>query len=145
MQWNFFFLYRPWNVLWEPWSKLRLCSANHRADYFSNLTCGWLSIVWAYSHLETENGPSYYKVLSVHSRIGSRAIFSGGILAGILIMPVMCIIKAPLDYSPLIGFIVSNWARRYIQAFPLFWGWALLRYSHWSRMSFWRNLLHWVY
>ena len=26
-------------------SKLRLCSANHRAGYFSNLACDWLSIV----------------------------------------------------------------------------------------------------
>ena len=25
-------------------SKLRLCLANHRAGYFSNLTCDWLSI-----------------------------------------------------------------------------------------------------
>ena len=24
-----------------------LCSTNHRAGYFSNLPCGWLSIVWA--------------------------------------------------------------------------------------------------
>ena len=39
------------------WSKLRLCSANHRAGYFSNLACDWLSIVWAYSEQETENGP----------------------------------------------------------------------------------------
>ena len=39
------------------WSKLRLCSANHRPGYFSNLACDWLSIVWAYSELETENGP----------------------------------------------------------------------------------------
>ena len=38
-------------------SKLRLCSANHRAGYFSNPTCDWLSIVWAYSEQETENGP----------------------------------------------------------------------------------------
>ena len=38
-------------------SKLRLCSANHRAGYFSNLACDWLSIVWAYSKQETENGP----------------------------------------------------------------------------------------
>ena len=37
--------------------KLRLCSANHRAGYFSNLACDWLSIVWAYSEQETENGP----------------------------------------------------------------------------------------
>ena len=36
------------------WSKLRLCSANHRAGYFSNLACDWLSIVWAYSKQETE-------------------------------------------------------------------------------------------
>ena len=39
-------------------SKLRLCSANHREGYFSNLACDWLSIVWAYSEQETENGPS---------------------------------------------------------------------------------------
>ena len=30
-------------------SKLRLCSANHRSGYFSNLAFDWLSIVWAYS------------------------------------------------------------------------------------------------
>ena len=36
-------------------SKLRLCSANHRAGYFSSLACDWLSIVWAYSEQETEN------------------------------------------------------------------------------------------
>ena len=38
-------------------SKLRLCSANHRTGYFSNLACDWLSIVWAYSEQETENRP----------------------------------------------------------------------------------------
>ena len=38
-------------------SKLRLCSANHRAGYFSNLAFDWLSIVWAYSENDTENGP----------------------------------------------------------------------------------------
>ena len=36
-------------------SKLRLCSANHRAGYFSNLDGDWRSIVWAYSEQETEN------------------------------------------------------------------------------------------
>ena len=40
-------------------SKLRLCSAYHRAGYFSNLACDWLSIVWAYSEQETENGPTH--------------------------------------------------------------------------------------
>ena len=39
--------------------KLRLCTANHRAGYFSNLTCDRLSIVWAYSEQDTENGTRY--------------------------------------------------------------------------------------
>ena len=39
------------------WSKPRLCLANHRAGYFTNLVWDWLSIVWAYSEQETENGP----------------------------------------------------------------------------------------
>ena len=30
-------------------SKLRLCSANHRPGYWSNLPCDWLSTAWAYS------------------------------------------------------------------------------------------------
>ena len=38
-------------------SKLRLCSANHRSGYWSNLPCDWLSTAWAYSEQETENGP----------------------------------------------------------------------------------------
>ena len=38
-------------------SKLRLCSANNRAGYWSNLPCDWLSTAWAYSEQETENGP----------------------------------------------------------------------------------------
>ena len=42
-------------------SKLRLCLANHRAGYFSNLACDWLSIVWAYSEQETENGPWFQR------------------------------------------------------------------------------------
>ena len=37
-------------------SKLRLCSANHRTGY-CNLSCDWLSTVWAYSEQETENRP----------------------------------------------------------------------------------------
>ena len=42
-------------LMWLTWtrflylarSKLRLCSANHRAGYFSNLACDWLNIGWA--------------------------------------------------------------------------------------------------
>ena len=39
------------------WSKLRLCLANHRAGYFTNLAYDWLSIVWAYSEQEIEYEP----------------------------------------------------------------------------------------
>ena len=38
-------------------SKLRLCSANHRPGYWSNLPCDWPSTAWAYFEQETENGP----------------------------------------------------------------------------------------
>ena len=38
-------------------SKLRLCSAIHRAGYFSNLAWDWPSIVWVYSEQDTEIGP----------------------------------------------------------------------------------------
>ena len=43
--------------------KHRLCLANNRAGYFSNLACDWLSIVWTYSKIqiskiqESEYGP----------------------------------------------------------------------------------------
>ena len=46
-------------------SKLRLCSTNLRAGYFSNLACDWLSIVWAYSEQETENGPGLNELFSL--------------------------------------------------------------------------------
>ena len=45
-------------------SKLKLCSANHRAGYFSNLAGDWLSIVWAYSEQETENRPWWFETPS---------------------------------------------------------------------------------
>ena len=50
-------------AIWEPafclfaWSKLRLCSANHRPGYWSYLPCDWPSTAWAYSEQETENRP----------------------------------------------------------------------------------------
>ena len=37
-------------------NKLRLCLANHRPGYFSNLAYDCLSIVWSSSRQETENG-----------------------------------------------------------------------------------------
>ena len=39
------------------WSKLKLCSGNHRPDYWSDLPCDWLITAWAYPEQETENGP----------------------------------------------------------------------------------------
>ena len=39
------------------WSKLRLCSVNHRPGYWSNLPCDWPRTVWAYSERETKNEP----------------------------------------------------------------------------------------
>ena len=43
-------------------SKLRLCSANHRPGYWSNLPCDWPSTAWAYSEQETENRPWAKKI-----------------------------------------------------------------------------------
>ena len=40
-------------------SKLRLCSANHRPVYWSNLPCDWPSTSWAYSEQKAENGTRY--------------------------------------------------------------------------------------
>ena len=63
-------------------SKLRLCSANHRAGYFSNLACDWLSIVWGYSEQETENGPSLdlsIQLCGIHMRAISYAAFKTSI------------------------------------------------------------------
>ena len=57
-------------------SKLRLCSANHRSGYWSNLPCDWRSTAWAYFEQETENGPwsacsSYASPLSSHTSVWS--------------------------------------------------------------------------
>ena len=41
-------------------SKLRLCSANHRPGYWSDLPWDWPSTAWAYSEQETENGAWYF-------------------------------------------------------------------------------------
>ena len=37
-------------------SKLRLCSAIHRAGHFINLACDWMSTVWAYRKQGTKTG-----------------------------------------------------------------------------------------
>ena len=45
------------------WSKLRLCSVNHRPGYWSNLSSDWPSTAWAYSEQDTGNG-SWWPVLT---------------------------------------------------------------------------------
>ena len=47
-----------WTCSWARfmslvWSMLRLCSANHRPGYWSNLPCDWPSRAWAYSKQES--------------------------------------------------------------------------------------------
>ena len=69
-------------------SKLRLCSANHRAGYFSNLACDWLSIVWAYSEQETENGPWY--------------LCMGSLVIDTKILSALCLIKMAIFYKMLV-------------------------------------------
>ena len=48
-----------WNqrATWAQAITGQVTSGNHRADYFSNLACDWLSIVWANSEQATENRP----------------------------------------------------------------------------------------
>ena len=58
-------------------SKLRLCSANHRPGYWSNLPCDWLSTAWAYSKQETENGPWWCNVSRWHGREGINSLAPG--------------------------------------------------------------------
>ena len=57
-----------------PRSKLRLCSANHRAGYFSNLVSDWLGIIWAYSEpsKRQKTGSSLVYVLWRHFLLSSQ-------------------------------------------------------------------------
>ena len=47
----------PFPVSGSARSNLRLCSANHRPGYWSNLPCDWPCTTWAFSEQERENGP----------------------------------------------------------------------------------------
>ena len=64
-------------LLYLAQSRLRLCSANHRPGYLSNLPCDWPSAAWAYSKQETENG----------LRFSWRAIFD---ITACVILPSSC-------------------------------------------------------
>ena len=56
-------------------SKPRLCLANHRAGYLSNLACDWLSIALAYSEQETENGPWWKSITNTGSNQEFNRLF----------------------------------------------------------------------
>ena len=70
----------PWNresvVVLVTWDrilslariKLRLCSVNHRAGYFSNLVCDWLSTVRTYSRQKTKLGHGLHILGSLPTR-----------------------------------------------------------------------------
>ena len=65
------------HVLSHAQSKLSLSSADHRAGYFSNQACDWLSRVWAYSEHETKNGPrSLATMILTNSSLSSRKYFN---------------------------------------------------------------------
>ena len=80
---NFDSTQRVWSIIFgntEPgpilslaWSELKLCSANHRSGYWSNLPCDWPSTAWAYSEQETENRPS-----TIHSN--TKPVQCGGFI-----------------------------------------------------------------
>ena len=81
-------------------SKLRLCSANHRAGYVSNLACDWLSIVWANSEQETENGPRTHRVNTLRSRQNGQH-FADDIFKRIFVNENVWIsIKISLKFAP---------------------------------------------
>ena len=45
------------HFLSPAWRKLKLCSANYRPGYWSNLPCNWPSTAWAYFENDTESSP----------------------------------------------------------------------------------------
>ena len=47
-------------------SKFRLCSANHRLGYRSNLSCDWSSTAPAYSKQETEISRGFHKYFGLN-------------------------------------------------------------------------------
>ena len=113
-------------------SKLRLCLANHRAGYFSNLACDWLSIVWAYSEQETENGP--WSLLTVVTAV---------------LYSVSCDI-IPYLYTGLILVLrPANDRRHYFVASSLI-DWALTWFysrfapSEWEMELLWNDISHWL-
>ena len=61
-------------------SKLRLCSASHRAGYFSKLACDWLSMVWAYSEQEPENRPCCVLLSKIHAIYVLKSFLAGWIM-----------------------------------------------------------------
>ena len=88
-------------------SKLRLYSANHKAGYFSNLACDWLSIVWAYSEQQTENGPRTKTLCWLLFQTCTKkltAIYSGwGYISFVMVWPPMMTAQFAVTDSASLG------------------------------------------
>ena len=56
-------------------SKLRLCSANHRPGYWSNLSCDWPSTAWDYSEQEPENEPWWPVLTQLIIHVSNQTYF----------------------------------------------------------------------
>ena len=57
-------------------SKFRLCSANHRAGYFSNLACDWLSIVWVRDRKWAQINPAGNHFADPQARLILNRVFA---------------------------------------------------------------------
>ena len=129
-------------------SKLRLCSANHRPGYWSNLPCDWPSTAWAYSEQETENGPwsSWPMVFVNKSHPIREDIFIKQVRSGMCDDKVssgkQCANLAFLDSSIIwkvcLGWLISPWTK-----WPPFWQKIFSHAFSWMKMiEFWFKF-HW--
>ena len=96
-------------------SKLRLCSANHRPGYWSNLPSDWPSTAWAYSEQETENRPWCF----IHWWAGSQPMRDDLCMMTYARNYLGC----ETNYNSHVFFLFSH---LYPPQFPPVWPWELL-------------------
>ena len=108
-------------------SKLRLCSANHRPGYWSNLPCDWPNTAWAYSEQETENGPWSTNALCRHCgrQLICRSIFISVTMSSHYTQPP----STPVTPTPILTMVIIilkwNLFPR-IKQTKKYWSWHLL-------------------
>ena len=124
-----------------PFSVFRLCSANHRPGYWSNLPCDWLSTAWAYSEQETENGPWSLEVTAPDTCQLIKVIFIHGTM--LHVWSLWCSWRAP----NLSGNLYRNMTPHCIGSDKacIRWGsecrlWKIWMVWEVNGMSFWFNL-----